>query len=296
MFISGITEKNPHRTVMIFGPLSLHHPSRCNLDEGQTERRTTQKDKFTDRRLNVTFAAEQRLTTHGRALDGLQQTLRTQCLQMHRVISSLSVDGILPHKGGADESKQTGLHCNTLCLMITAVAVFLRSTDIVFHSVPLPPSPLSGYTFSNQAQVVWNLSPPPQLKVFTFGDGKYFTGPFFLFDSRGTCLVAASPVTQGWGGCSAIFFGFNYPFYPNHPFTPSHRLGALAPYQIPFRCCADFLRVWLCERKPVWELPGDLFFFFLFTWLTQTLTGNLKCFSNYTRLLWQNSILTWWRE
>lgn len=38
VFISGIIDKNnmnPHQTVMVFGPLSLHHPSRCDLDEGQ---------------------------------------------------------------------------------------------------------------------------------------------------------------------------------------------------------------------------------------------------------------------
>lgn len=123
----------------------------------------------------ATFVAEQQLTTaHGCTLDGLQPTLSTQCLQMHHVTSSLSVDGIFPHKGGADESKQTGF-------VIIAVVVFLSVSlsgvwmDVVFRGVPLPPPPLSGYTFSNQPPGLSGSScvKSVQLQVFTFGDGKY---------------------------------------------------------------------------------------------------------------------------
>lgn len=197
VFISGIIEKtnmNPHQAVMVFGPLSLHHPSRCNLEEGQTERWTAQKDKFTDRRLNVTFVAEQQLTTHGRTLDGLRQTSHTQCIQKCTTSSAHSAWMAFFHTKEAQTRVNKPVCTAALC--VTAVAVFLSVNGRTVPQCPLTTFPAVRLHLGNQApgpsgsscvksvpatasgvyiwwweifQVLWNLI------------GGLVSGPFFFF-------------------------------------------------------------------------------------------------------------------
>lgn len=204
---------------------------------------------------------------------------------MHHVTSSLSVDGIFPHKGGADESKQTGLRCSTLCLTINAVAVFLSArTDDVFRSVLLPPSPLSGYTFSNQApglsgsscgksvpttasgvyvwwweifQLLWNLTGELTPDI---------TGPFF-FLTAGARVWSLRPrwLRDEEHVLPFFFLVLIILFHSNHPFTPSPCLGALALYQTTFHSCADFLRVWLWVKSCVGTSWWSFFFNLTYT-------------------------------